>query len=101
VGINQTNGTAATDVGNQTERVLLNLETVLATAGLTLDDVVKTTVFLTDMADFDAMNTVYEQRFAAPRPARSTVAVADLPHLAGDTKLLVEIEAVAYAGAGK
>ncbi len=101
VGINPSNGTAPADIANQTERVLLNLEAVLASANLTLDDVIKTTVFLTDMTDFAAMNRIYERRFSNPRPARSTVAVADLPHLAGDTKLLVEIEAVAYAGASK
>lgn len=67
------------DVGVQTRRVFANLEAVLAQAGLTLDDVVKCLVFLTTMDDFAAMNEVYAQRFAAPFPARSTVAVAGLP----------------------
>ncbi|MEN6363690.1 MAG: Rid family detoxifying hydrolase [Rectinema sp.] len=67
-------GTAA-----QTERVFRNLFAVLAATGLTPDDVVKTNVFLVDMADFSAMNEVYAKQFSAPYPARSTVAVAGLP----------------------
>ncbi len=74
----------------ETGRVLDNLTAVLRAAGGGLSDVVKTTVFLIDMADFAAMNEVYAARFAAPHPARSTVAVAALPRGAR-----VEIEAVA------
>lgn len=74
----------------ETERVLDNLTAVLRAAGGGLSDVVKTTVFLVDMADFAAMNEVYAARFSAPHPARSTVAVAALPRGAR-----VEIEAVA------
>jgi 2-iminobutanoate/2-iminopropanoate deaminase len=77
-------------VAAQTKQVLANLDAVLAAAGVTLGDVVKTTVFLVDMADFDAMNKVYGQAFGEPYPARSTVAVAGLPKGA-----LVEIEVVA------
>ena len=77
-------------IAAQTKQVLANLDAVLAAAGLTLGDVVKTTVFLVDMKDFDAMNKVYGQVFAEPYPARSTVAVAGLPKGA-----LVEIEVVA------
>jgi 2-iminobutanoate/2-iminopropanoate deaminase len=61
---------------------------LLAREGANLTDVVKTTVFLTDMADFDAMNATYVESFADPRPARSAVAVLGLPRGA-----LVEIEA--------
>jgi 2-iminobutanoate/2-iminopropanoate deaminase len=68
-------------------------------AGLELDDVVKTTVFLTDMGNFAAMNEVYEKHFTAPHPARSAIGVRELPRVAGDTPLLVEIEAVAYKDA--
>ena len=57
----------------------MNLSAVLRAGGLGLDDVVKCTVFLTDMADFDAMNTVYAEFFAEPYPARTTIAVAGLP----------------------
>lgn len=66
-------------VDAQTGQCFDNLFAVLAAAGLTPDDVVKVNVFLTDMGDFAAMNAVYAQRFAAPYPARSTVAVAGLP----------------------
>lgn len=78
------------DVSVQTGRVLDNLEAVLRGAGATLQDVVKTTVFLADLADFAAMNEVYAKRFGAHRPARSTVQVAALP--AGAR---IEIELVA------
>ena len=66
-------------VAEQTEQAIRNLEMILAEGGATLTDVVKTTVFLVDMADFKAMNEVYASRFPEPRPARSTVAVRDLP----------------------
>ena len=61
------------------ERVFNNIEAVLQEAGLSLDDVVKTTVYLIRMADFASMNSVYAKRFGNHRPARSTVAVAELP----------------------
>lgn len=67
------------DVRLQTQRVFDNLEAVLAGAGLTMHDVVKCNVYLVDMGDFAAMNEIYAKRFAAPFPARSTVAVAGLP----------------------
>jgi 2-iminobutanoate/2-iminopropanoate deaminase len=66
-------------VAEQTERALTNLRAVLAEAGTDLAHVVKTTVFLVDMADFAAMNEVYAKHFGTHRPARSTVAVAGLP----------------------
>lgn len=78
-------------ISAQTERALKNLEAVLAAAGATLADVVKTTVFLQDMEEFGAMNGVYEQFFAEFPPARSAVEVAALP-----LGVRVEIEAVAY-----
>ncbi|MGE5700217.1 MAG: RidA family protein [Deltaproteobacteria bacterium] len=74
----------------QTERVLMNLEAVLAAGGATLAAVVKTTVFLADLADFPAMNAVYGRYFPEDPPARATVQAARLP--AGAR---VEIEAVA------
>ena len=77
-------------IEKQTARVFDNLEAVLGEAGLGLDDVVKTTVFLTTMANFQPMNAVYAQRFGEHRPARSTVAAAELPAGA-----LVEIDMVA------
>jgi 2-iminobutanoate/2-iminopropanoate deaminase len=74
----------------QAERALRNLSAVLDAAGLSTGDVVKTTVFLVDIADFQALNEVYARAFGDPPPARSTFAVAALPRGA-----LVEIEAVA------
>jgi len=79
-------------VGAQTEQLLKGLSAVLAAAGLSMGDVVKANVFLTDMNDFAAMNKVYETFFEAPYPARSTIAVAALP---GGGH--VEIELVASA----
>ena len=78
------------DAAAQTTQVLRNLGAVLGGAGLTLADVVKTTVFLADMADFQAMNEVYAKHFPDAPPARTTIAAAGLPRGA-----CVEIEAVA------
>jgi 2-iminobutanoate/2-iminopropanoate deaminase len=78
------------DVREQTRRALQNLSEVLLAAGSDLTLVVKTTVFLTSMANFAAMNDVYAEFFQGEAPARSTIAVADLPRNA-----LVEVEAVA------
>jgi 2-iminobutanoate/2-iminopropanoate deaminase len=80
----------AGDVGAQAEQALRNLGAVLEAAGLTFGDVVKTTIFLADMADFVAVNGVYGPFVTDPPPARSTVAVAALPK--GGR---VEIEAIA------
>lgn len=79
------------DVKVQTERVLRNLEEVLKAAGSSLDRVVKTTVFLVDMADFSSMNEVYSGFFGAVRPARSTVAVSRLPR---DARVEIDVVAV-------
>jgi 2-iminobutanoate/2-iminopropanoate deaminase len=67
------------DVSTQARRVLDNLGAVLRQAGCGYADVVKTTVYLVDMSDFAAVNAVYQERFGASKPARSTVAVAGLP----------------------
>lgn len=77
-------------VGDQTRQVLQNLTNVLQHAGSDLTKVVKTTVFLKDMNDFEAMNAVYGEFFADNKPARATVQVAKLPKDAA-----VEIEAIA------
>ena len=82
------------DVQAQTHRVLQNLQAVLHSAGSSLRSVVKTTVFLSTMSDFQAMNAVYATYFEGVTPARSTVAVAELPR-----KALVEIECVALVEA--
>jgi 2-iminobutanoate/2-iminopropanoate deaminase len=78
------------DIRLQTKRVIDNLAAVLVASGSSLDRVTKTTVFLTDLADFAAMNEVYSERFGAHRPARSTVPVGGLPRGAK-----VEIECIA------
>jgi 2-iminobutanoate/2-iminopropanoate deaminase len=77
----------------QARQALENLRATLAAAGLTLEHVVKTTIFLRDMDEFKAVNQVYAEFFTEPYPARSTVEVARLPK-----DLQVEIEAVAYRG---
>jgi len=77
-------------IREQTRQSLTNAGAILEAAGLSLQNVVKTTVFLADMADFAAMNEVYAEFFAAPYPARSAVAVKTLPKGA-----LVEIECIA------
>jgi 2-iminobutanoate/2-iminopropanoate deaminase len=96
IGVDPTTKIAAPDITKQTNQVLRNMAQALETNGAGLNDVMKTTVFLTNMDDFATMNTVYEQYFEAPRPARSTVSVRELPRVGGDITLLVEIEAVAY-----
>ncbi|MGH7562755.1 MAG: RidA family protein [Gemmatimonadales bacterium] len=83
-------------IAEQTERVLSNLEAVLTAAGSGFSGVLKTTVFLRDMADFAAMNEVYARRLGGHRPARSTVAAAGLPR-----SVLVEIECVAVRAPGR
>ena len=77
-------------IKEQTHQSLLNVQAILAEAGLTMSQVVKTTVFLADMGDFADMNAVYAEFFTAPYPARSAVAVKTLPKGA-----FVEIEVVA------
>ena len=79
------------DIQAQTHRTLQNLQAVLTSAGTSLANVVKTTVFLIRMSDFQAMNAVYTTYFSNVPPARSTVAVAELPKQA-----LVEIECIAF-----
>ena len=81
------------DVSAQTERVMKNLAAVLDAAGVRLDRVVKTTVFLANIADFAAMNEVYGRHFGDHRPARATVAAAALPR-----GVAVEIDCVARLG---
>ena len=81
---------AGNDITTQTNQSLTNIKNILAAAGYTLNDVVKTTVLLADIADFAAMNAVYAEYFCENKPARAAFAVKDLPRGA-----LVEIEAIA------
>lgn len=80
-------------IADQTERVMHNLSAILQAAGASLGSVVKTTVFLSDMGDFAAMNEVYAKHFGNHKPARSTVQAARLPK-----DVMVEIEAIARVG---
>jgi len=94
VGIDPASGALVSGgIVAETDRVIANLAAVLGAAGLSLADVVKTTVYLVDLGEFRVMNEVYGRHFRAPHPARATVQVAALP--AGAR---VEIEAVARAG---
>ena len=81
------------DIADQTRQVLTNLKALLAASGSSLQQVLKTTVFLADMNDFAAMNAVYAEFFSADPPARSTVQVSRLPRA-----VRVEIEAIAARG---
>ena len=80
----------AGDIGAQTEQIFANISAVLEAAGKSFDDVMKTTVYLADIKDFAAMNTVYARHFQTPYPARTTIQAAALPLGAG-----VEIEVLA------
>lgn len=84
-------------ITEQTERVMMNLKEVLEAAGCSFATVLKTTVFLQDMADFGAMNEVYGRHFGNSRPARSTVAVAGLPR---GVRVEIELVATVPTGAG-
>ena len=81
---------AGSDIATQTNQSLTNIRNILEAAGYSLNDVVKTTVLLADIADFTAMNAVYAEYFTENKPARAAFAVKDLPRGA-----LVEIEAIA------
>ena len=89
LGLDPSTGELADGVVAQAEQALKNIEALLTAAGATFGNVVKTTVFLADIADFDAVNEVYAARFSEPYPARSAVQVAALPKGA-----LVEIECI-------
>lgn len=90
IPVNPADGSIPEGIQPQTAQSIANITAILAEAGLTLENVVKTTVFLADMNDFAAMNAVYAEKFTAPFPARSAVAVKDLPK-----RVLVEIEVIA------
>lgn len=90
IPVNPADGSIPEGIQEQTAQSIKNIKAILAEAGLTIDNVVKTTVFLANMEDFVAMNEIYAGAFTAPFPARSAVAVKDLPK-----KVLVEIEVIA------
>jgi 2-iminobutanoate/2-iminopropanoate deaminase len=90
LGLDPVTGQLLAGVEDQAERAMLNLEAVLAAAGMTTADVVKTNIFLVDLSNFAIVNAIYATHMAEPPPARSTVQVAALPRNAA-----VEIEAIA------
>ena len=90
LGIDPATGAFPEGITAQTEQSFRNIHAILEEAGMTIDHVVKTTCFLTDMSDFAAMNAVYERQFTGAFPARSAVAVKTLPKNG-----LVEIEIIA------
>lgn len=92
----EASGRQGCDIRIQTRAVLENIRDILAGAGAALADVVEVSTYLVSMADFDGYNEVYSEFFGYEGPARTTVAVAELPH----PQLLVEIKVVAYCPSG-
>lgn len=90
IAINPETGEMPDDVQAQTAQAIANIKAILAEKGATLDNVVKTTVYLAEMSLFSEMNEIYAQHFSEPFPARSAIAVKELPKRA-----LVEIEVIA------
>lgn len=90
IPVNPANGEVPEGIKAQTAQSIANIKAILAEAKLSIDNVVKTTVFLADMSLFGEMNEVYAENFTAPFPARSAVAVKELPK-----QVLVEIEVIA------
>lgn len=90
IPVNPATGEIPEGITAQTKQSLANVKAILAEAGLSVDNVIKTTVFMADMGDFSAMNEVYASVFTEPYPARSAVAVKALPK-----NVLVEIEVIA------
>lgn len=82
------------DISHQADRVMRNIRAILDDSGATMEDIVKTTIFLADMNDFSAVNEVYGRYFSSEPPARATIQVARLPK-----DVRVEIEATAWVGA--
>ena len=93
IPVDPATGTVPEGIKAQTAQSLANVKAILAAAGASIENVVKTTVFLADMSLFGEMNEVYAQNFAEPFPARSAVAVRELPK-----QVLVEIEVIAILG---
>lgn len=90
IPVNPADGSIPEGIEAQTNQSICNIKAILAEAGLSIDNVIKTTVFLADMSLFTPMNEVYAKHFTAPYPARSAVAVKELPK-----QVLVEIETIA------
>lgn len=96
LGVDLNTNKAPKTFQEQMEQAMENLREVVESADLSMSEVVKTTIYLTDMSNFKTLNEIYPEYFYPPRPARATVGVKELPRVAGDTKLLIEIEAIAH-----
>lgn len=95
IGLDFTSGKCANNISQQTRQAIHNLKEILKTQALDLNDIVKTTIFMTDIGNFTKVNEIYAEIFGSSKPARSAVGVTELPRLAGETKVLIEIEAIA------
>ena len=93
IPVNPADGSVPEGIKAQTAQSIANIKAILAEAGMSIDNVIKTTVFLADINLFGEMNEVYAENFTAPFPARSAVAVRELPK-----QVLVEIETIAAKG---
>ena len=95
IGIDPLSGHLDEDPAKQAAQALRNVESALGSAGMGLDDVVDTTVFVTNMGTFPEINELYRDVFGEPYPSRTFVAVSELPRLGGDRTVQVEIKAIA------
>ena len=96
VGVDPETNECGHTVEEQAAQALTNIEDLLASVRLTMQNVIKTTIYVKNMRDFAKVNEVYAGHFDQPYPARATVEVSDLPHVGGEANILVEIEAIAY-----
>lgn len=99
VGLDPETGVIPEDFESQIVNVFKNLKRVLQSAGLNEASIVKTTVYMADLSQFNRMNELYAEFFNAHKPARTTVGVSALPEFPGDPKVFIEIEAIAEASA--
>ncbi len=97
LGVDGSSKEAPETIKEQTKLLFSNLSETLSTQGLTLDDIVKTTIFLKNVDDFSTVNEIYVTYFSEPRPARSCIEASNLPKVTSNkVPVLIEIEAVAY-----
>lgn len=96
VGVVPATKLAPASISEQVKQAMENLANVIDEYGLNFKDIVKTTLYLKDIDDFNEVDLIYKSYFPAPRPARSTVAVKALPIVGGKNTILFEIEAIAY-----
>jgi 2-iminobutanoate/2-iminopropanoate deaminase len=95
IGVDPNTKIASEGAAEQVHQALKNLGEALSSVGLGFNDIVKTTLYLTDMTTFKQVNDIYVGYFEEPRPARTTIGVAELPRVGSNTKLIFEIDAVA------